>query len=379
MSGLRDSKMSGRRPIQGFVRLAGLLLLAHAGVAAAQEITDCDVHDGLEPLCGVRGSEDLEVLPGGGQLIVSESRVQFDAAGHMHWLPSGLARLDLGTRQPQPLYPAPGSARPVDHWGDADCKGEIGAALSPHGLQLSRRADGRWQLLVVNHGGRESVEIFELLGRGARASLAWRGCVLAPPHAFLNDVAALADGGFVVTQYMDPRRTMAEQHADAEKGANTGVVLRWRPGHGLSPVPGTEAPLPNGIQVAHDGRSMFVSVRGEHGELRKYALPSGRLLASVRVTNPDNLSWAEDGRLLAAGLQPGADLTGCFVVMTHPCGAAFVVQAIDPDTLHAQAVFSHAGAPLGLATVAVQAGPDLYVGSAAGDRVLRVPAERWTH
>ena len=216
MPGLRDSKMSGRRPIQGFVRLAGLLLLAHAGVAAAQEITDCDAHDGLEPLCGVRGSEDLEVLPGGGQLIVSESRVQFDAEGRMHWLPSGLARLDLGTRQPQPLYPAPGSAHPVDHWGDADCKGEIGAALSPHGMQLSRRADGRWQLLVVNHGGRESVEIFELLGRGARASLAWRGCVLAPPHAFLNDVAALAAGGFVVTQYMDPRRTMAEQHADAE-------------------------------------------------------------------------------------------------------------------------------------------------------------------
>ena len=358
--------------------LLGSCLLAFAHATAAQEILDCLPRDGLEPLCGLRGSEDLEVLPGGGQLLVSQSNVGFDAERRMLWQPGGLARLDLGTREVHPLYPAAAADASPDRWGERTCRDEIGAALSPHGVHLSRRGDGRWQLLVVNHGRRESVEIFELRGQGSGTSLAWRGCVPAPPNAFLNDVAALPDGGFVVTLYMDPRRTMAEQHEDAARGANTGVVLRWHPDHGLAPVPGTEAPLPNGVQVSHDGQAMFVAVRAGAGELRKYALPDGRLLAAARVTHPDNLSWAADGRLLVAGLQAGADLTGCFVVPGHPCGAAFHVLAVDPVTLQAREVFAHAGPPLGLATVAVQAGADLYVGSAAGDRVLRVPAGLWT-
>lgn len=348
-----------------------LALALLAGPASAQEITDCEPRDGLEPICGLRGSEDLEALPGGGALIVSETQVGFDAQGFMVWSPGALALLDLEKRTPRELYPS-GSGAGNSRWGDADCPGEIGAALSPHGIHLSQRRDGRRQLLVVNHGGRQSVEMFEVLGRGAKTSLAWRGCVLAPPNAFLNDVAAVP-GGFVVTQYMDLRKTMAAQHEAATRGANTGAVLRWRSGTGLSLVAGTETPLPNGIQASRDGRSLFVSVKGATSEVRQYELPEGQLVGASIVPNPDNLSWTADGKLLAAGLQPGADLSGCFVVREHPCGAAFAVYEIDPATLVATRVFAHAGPPLGLATVAVRAGKDLYIGSAAGNRVLRVP------
>ena len=52
---------------------------------------------------------------------------------------------------------------------------------------------------MVNHGKREAVEFFELLQHGGRCSLVWRGCALPPGDPFLNDVAALRDGGFFVT------------------------------------------------------------------------------------------------------------------------------------------------------------------------------------
>ena len=43
------------------------------------------------------------------------------------------------------------------------------------------------QLYVVNHGGRESIEMFELLRVGGTWELAWHGCVVsADPY---NDVA----------------------------------------------------------------------------------------------------------------------------------------------------------------------------------------------
>ena len=64
-------------------------------------------------------------------------------------------------------------------------------------------------------------------------------------------------------------------------------------------------------------------------------------------------------------------------VDTTRFGERTVAAPVDPGTLQAREVFAHAGPPLGLATVAVQAGADLYVGSAAGDRVLRVPAGLW--
>jgi hypothetical protein len=357
--------------------LMGWLCLAGPSAAVAQAITDCDPHDGLEPICGLSGSEDIEALPDARHLIVSETHVRVDASGALRWLPSPLSLLNVAYQKKTVLYPTAASGGGRGDWGATDCPGEIGAQLSPLGIHLSRRRDGHWQLLVVNHGSRNSVELFEVRNLGRQLSVTWRGCVLSPPDAFLNDVAALPGGGFVATRYMDATRSMAEQNAEAARGGNTGYVMRWLPGGTLAPIAGTESPLPNGIQASRDGRSLFVSVIGDHGEVRQYSLADGHRLGAVPVQNPDNLSWTVNGLLLAAGLQSGDDGTGCYAHFEQPCGTAFVVSLIDPKTLQAREVFAHAGPPLGLASVAVQLGGDLYIGSPAGDRVMRVPRARW--
>lgn len=354
------------------MRQVALATLALLGVvtglrAVAQDFTGCAALDGLDPICGFRGSEDIEVLPDRHTLIVSESQVRFGAGGAMRWLPSGLAGFDARTRRIQRLYPVPLETSTGEAWGDAGCRDPIGARLSPLGLHLSRRTDGRLQLLVVNHGARESVEFFEVrITPGV--SLQWRGCVVAPAGAFLNDVAALGDDSFVATQYLSLQPA-------AGVPADRGVVLRWDRGAAMRPLPGTEGTLLNGVQSRPDASTIWVAAADGGGELREHDAGSGRLLRSVSLPGADNLSWSSGDTLLVAAGAAGSAATTC--TFEPPCGDAFTVEAVDLASLAVQRVFEHAGAPLGLGTVAVQVGDDLFIGSAAGDRILRVPAGRW--
>src|SRR5262249_49399912 len=100
------------------------------------------------------------------------------------------------------------------------------ASLVPHGLEIGP-FDGRQTLFVVNHGGRESIEAFELAATGAALSLTWRGCILAPEGTSPNALALLPDGGLAVSNMMNPHQPQGQ---DAYvHGQLTGNVLLWRP------------------------------------------------------------------------------------------------------------------------------------------------------
>jgi hypothetical protein len=77
----------------------------------------------------------------------------------------------------------------------------------------------------------------------------------------------------------------------------------------------------------------------------------------------DNVRWAGDGSLLAAG-QGGA-----------PGAQASIVVKIDPKTLVVREILRHPDTPAFTAgTVAVEVGKDLWVGSFRGDRLAILPA-----
>ena len=71
--------------------------------------------------------------------------------------------------------------------------------VEPHGIDVAARPDGVSELYVVNHGWRESVEVFEIDVAGARPTLRWIGAAVLPASAVGNDVAAVDGGGFVVS------------------------------------------------------------------------------------------------------------------------------------------------------------------------------------
>ena len=354
------------------MRAAASLLIALALLGGCGEkfppVNGCVPAGGMNPTCSFSSPEDMELLPDGRTLLIS----QMGTADGRH--PGSFVLFDTGsetiTRLPQ------FSASDEPPWGDAACTAAPGPAFSPHGIHLRRRADGQWQVLAVNHGGRESVEFFQLLEASEGYRLAWRGCTLAPPDSYLNDVAALPGGGFVAT-HMFARSSpsigpVSLALLKGMLGFDTGHVLHWD-GQRFAVATGTRMPFPNGIQASRDGKALFVNAYIA-GEVRKIGFPGGELLGKASVKGPDNSQWDAEGRLLVASHTAGIVAMGaCFGISDGACGAAFAVVAVDPGSLKADTILEHRGAPMGAATVAQQVGDNLYLGSFVGDRIVRAP------
>jgi hypothetical protein len=334
-------------------------------------ITDCEAGSGITPDCRFKNPEDLAVAPGGDYLLVSQmGQMDGSEAGNLVLYRPG----DGPGGDILPLFP---TADVVDErsWGDAACLPPDVNLFSPHGIDLVQRDDGEWMLLVVNHGGRESVEMFQVAGEGESLALRWRGCAEGPEQAAFNDVAGLRDGGFYVTHmYPLDGQTMA-LIKNLVFGSDTGHVYRWRQSEGWTAVSGSEGPFPNGVVVAPDESALFINMYLA-GEVRKLDLSTGTVVASYTGGRPDNTTWDSGGRLLVATHTADlADLTACTDLTDGSCAFSFRIVSLDPQDLSAETVLEHAGPPMGGATVALEMDGELYLGTFAGDRIARLSIE----
>jgi len=259
---------------------------------------------------------------------------------------------------------------PRTDWGDPSCPGAPDEALVPHGISLSRRADSKatMQLYVVNHGGRQSMEMFELRRAGPSWELAWHGCVVSKQE--YNDVAALSDGGFIATH-----PTALRAPGDSSNllgGQATGYVARWTAATGEVEMPGTRIGYPNGVVVTPDGRYMYVNAWTAR-EVHKYDLKDGKETAVIKLDfMPDNLTWTSDRHILAAGV---AGVRGdCPVGSGAPCGQGFGVAEIDPVKMEFHTLFDWQGksSPIAGVSVALKVRNSIYLGAFQGDRLVKL-------
>ena len=169
--------------------VSSIALAQGKGGPPAPPLMACGTHGDIDILCGTRSPEDLELTPDGKSLLVSQFVNGPNGAGI-----AGLMLFDLAKRTFTRITP---TAEPRKDWGDPACPGPIGDALRPHGISLLKRNNGAIQVYVVNHGGRESIEMFELKQAKGTPDLIWHGCVVST-QAY-NDVAAEPDGGFIAT------------------------------------------------------------------------------------------------------------------------------------------------------------------------------------
>lgn len=328
----------------------------------------CGVHGELELICGIRSPEDLEVTPDGRFLIVT----QFSGGGGPQAggrSAGGNLPLMLLDLQAKTYSQIPVTAQPQAGWGAASCPGPIDDALIGHGSSLTRRSSGEWQLFIVNHGVRQSMEMYELRQTGGNWGLVWRGCVLAQPGADYNDVAALPDGSYIAT-----RPTALAQGGGgggATSGNPSGNVARWTPAGGEVELPNTRVGYPNGVLVSEDGRFMYVSAWTEKA-VRKYDLQSGAQVAMTQLDfMPDNATWTPDGHLLAAGIKS----TGAGDCGALPCIQRYGVAHIDPETMAATTVYDSSAeeaSSISGVSVALEAGDAIYVGAFQGDRIVKI-------
>jgi hypothetical protein len=321
----------------------------------------------MHPVCGFQNPEDFAVADGGAVLIVSEMGGMLAPEKR-----GAISLFDLASEVRRVVYPRPEPEfrAPTPGWGDPACPGEPGAGLNPHGIDLAPRPDGKLRLLVVNHGGRESIEFFEVNGRGRKLAVHWRGCAVPPGGLFFNDVVNLPDGGFLVTHMFSGSPVWGVLRS--RLGFDTGAVYEWQAPNSWRAVPGTDAPFPNGIELSADGREIFLNAYSA-GEVRRIERATGELLAVADVRSPDNSSWARDGRLLVASHRGSfLDEVKCQDLERGACPMAFAIASLDPETLEAAIVFANSGEPMGAGTIAVDLGDEWVMGSFAGDRILRV-------
>lgn len=345
-----------------------LLALGLAACGSVDPITSCEPVGNAAPLCGFQNPEDLALVPDRTHVIVSE----YGDAGR---IAGRLSLLDLATGEHTTLFAGgePGGSGP---WGAPDC-GPPSTEFSPHGIHLSHRTDGALQLLVVQHGGRESVEMFEVTPKGGSWELAWRGCAVAPDGG-LNDVVALPEGGFLVTRF-GPSTPLAFTLAAVEAtlfGGDTGWVYAWSRDEGFSEVPGTRAAGPNGIELSADGAKIFLNTTLA-SEVLRIDRRSGAIEARAAVPQPDNLTWANDGRLRVASLRGRMrELLACNGLEHGSCAMPFAIVALDPVTMQTETVYEGGpGTPSGAGTVGLEIDGGLLVGTFAGDRIVRVAAQ----
>jgi len=357
------------------VLLAGVVLASSAqaqgkGGRPAPPLMACGTHGDIDIICGTRSPEDLELTPDGKSLIVSQFVNGPAGAGV-----AGLVLFDLAKQTFSRITP---SAEPRKDWGDPSCPGSLGDMLRPHGISLLKRSNGAIQVYVVNHGGRESIEMFELKQAGGTSTLVWHGCVVST-QAF-NDVAAEPDGSFIATH-----PTALQPPSGQGKGAPTfdlfsgqasGYVSRWTPGKGEAELPGTRAGYPNGVLVSSDGRTMYFNAWTAK-EVHKYDLRAGKEIGLVKLDfMPDNISWTSKRTMLAAGVKGARG--DCPAGSGTPCIQAFGIAEIDPAKMQAMTVFDSEGkgALIPGVSEALQVGNSIYIGAFQGDRIVKIPAKK---
>jgi hypothetical protein len=312
---------------------------ASAGLAAS-----CAPAGDLHFVCGLTNVEDFLPVEGGRWLVGGSYK-----PGSV-----GLYLIDTAAKTAIPVsLSITAKTDPIYHCAAPDLKG-----LSTHGLDVTPARGGITTVYAVNHGGRESIEVFKL--NAAKASAQWVGCVVLPPGANGNSVTILSNGAFAVTKFLDNNDKQAFQHILA--GQINGLVYLWTPGKGFSEVPGTQLSGDNGIVSSRDGKWLYVNAYGTR-EIYRVPLSGEGERSSVKVDfNPDNLRWTPDGAILVTGqfLNPQS--------LAGPHGWATV--RLDPQTLKITALVKEPGLPqFDDATSAVQVGKTLWFGTFRGDRV----------
>ena len=92
--------------------------------------------------------------------------------------------------------------------------------------------------------------------------------------------------------------------------------------------------------------------------------------------SPDNLTLRGDGTVIVAGIDDLARWRDCTAAEGHFCQdkLAFSVATLDPKTFTVKPLFHGNPGLLQGASVALAIDNSLYVGTATGDRLLKIPS-----
>jgi hypothetical protein len=328
------------------------------GPPAAQPAPPCSPTD-PQFVCGAASAEDLVVLPGGEWVVASS----YIGTGGINLIRASDKRVTLA-------YPTANAVERLDAKTYDTCPGPpdagFKAKFQTHGLFLKEGRNRVHTLYVVAHGARESVEVFQVDATKDTPTFTWVGCAVAPGSIGLNSVHALEGGGFVATDFL-ARGIDAAGRGRMMAGEANGDLWEWHTGTGWRAVPGTRASGANGLAISPDAKVFYVAAWGSQSFFRvdRGQTPPKRDEVPLKF-RVDNIRWASDGTILAAG-QAGVGGSDT---------PATVVVKVDPKTLAVREVLRRPNdAAFANGTVAVEVGRSWWIGTFRGDRILVAPTK----
>lgn len=258
-------------------------------------------------------------------------------------------------------------------------------SFAPHGIALKTLSSGKERLFVVNHGGRESIEVFDLVN-GETPSVDWQGCIPLPDgtranavdvtfNAATDEIDEIKDAAiYGTTIYVTNMRAPAEDGKPAARW--TGNILVWSATAGWATVPDSTMYAPNGLLVADDGNTFYVA-SWAGGEIIKLS-KSRQNAALARQTlslpfQPDNLRRGHNNTIIATGLRGSPENIAHCTMSSWPCDISIPtgIATIDSETM---AVDCIRHIPLQMGTVALPVKDTLWVGPTRGDSVWVIKA-----
>ena len=329
------------------------LLLLPAALATGAEM--CAPDGDVQFVCGVESPEDLIEIPGTPWIIASGRIADDDGF---------LYAVDTRNYSNTVLFPGGTSTFAPNMTLYRSCPGPRSSSFQPHGIALRPGTDNQHLLYVVGHGEREAVEVFTVNASGAVPSLTWIGCVVAPEGVSVNSVTPLPGTGapIAITNFV----------------VAGGELWEWSAATGWSEVPGSDIAGPNGIVSSSDGRWFYIGGWGSESLIRlsRGQTPVQRDEVAVGF-HIDNVRWAPDGTLLAAGQYnaPGANVGGCLRGTGSCEGVASRAARVNPQSLAVEQLINYpSNALLKFGTVAIEVGDEIWVGGIAGaTRIGRFP------
>lgn len=352
--------LSGTRT--SLLMLCAMLLFAFSlpsqAIAAQQPATSsaapCPSYESDRSVCDVAHPEDMIPLPGSEWVIVSG------------YSSDGLYRVSTRTHEATNMLKEARS-----RWNRTaypSCPGPLETgAFTGHGITLSGRKSP--QLLVINHGRREAIEIFNLRRRDA--ALTWIGCIPIPADMMANSLVVLPSGSLIVSSLGTPGTDFL---ADIIAGRPTGNVRTWSAKQGWGTLPGSRGSGPNGLALSNDGESIYVAMSGSREIVRMYLDGKTAPTRSSKMNIlPDNIRFTPDGRLITTGMRYEPDVNvRCFKEAN--CKPAFEVYEADPDSLALTILTDRIRyRSIPLPTTALRIGQDVWISSLGADRVFVFP------
>lgn len=346
----------------------GRALLAACTMTAGSAVIGKDDGCGTRFVCGIKDPEDLVAVPNTPWVIAGS----FPRPGS-----GDLYLVDSRTLSARPLRAAASISEKRDP--AYECAGPPDATrFVAHGVALSPIDKHRSRLFVVNHGGREAIEVFQIDASGAAPTVRWTGCVVPPDGLEANSVVALSDGGLVFSSlYNSEDSDWKARIAKLGAGAPSGGIYEWHKGQPLRRVAAPPISGPNGVELSSDQRYLFVSGWADSTVHRidRTGKEAPRTLKLDFL--PDNVRWSPDGILLITGQRETvSNMFACALQPNRPtyCVPGWTVAALDGDKMKIVRKTSGDGrGEFGDATVALNVDDKYWLGAIAGDRIAVVP------